>query len=632
MRRSIQTLAIVLISGGLFLFAPLSQTRAEKPFPEAGNVAADQFVAAALKAEVVGQNGERQRLLSQAIQADPSYAPAYWHAGYVSINGKWQSVEAAGREPDVNSARAQYVALRNRTADNVAGNLRLAQWCHAHKLPEESRAHWLRVIGLDPNNAEAHKKLGHKKFGGLWLTKDQIAEIEANQKRLRAADDRWKSRLERLRTRLVHKQETVRKSALKELSAIADADAAVALEHYVAGANQQADMTLVEVLGKFAGSDATLALTRCAVVSAWPNVREAAARQLKNRDVTIYAPLLLAQMYKPVASSRDVAPTLDGGLKMRRVVVVERRFSVDTSVDDSMAQPYAAGGHLYLSGSGNVSQDAPAPLSDRMWNLEAVGRASAQIDAYNEMARMQAQFNLAMKALEFHCWAEMADARLKVDADQFNGRIAATLNIATEQDLPADASTWWRWWDNYTTLTLPTKQQRVAYSSHRVWVPSPEVTSTFVSCFAAGTPVATLSGPRPIETLCVGDLVLSQDVTTGELTYKPVLGTTIRPAMMMLKLTIGEHDESIQCTPHHLFWTNRAGWEKAEDLAAGSYLHGVRGAVPVWTIEPGKVAKTYNLIVDEFQTYFVGKERVLVHDNTMWKPADFSVPGMAMAE
>ena len=48
-------------------------------------------------------------------------------------------------------------------------------------------------------------------------------------------------------------------------------------------------------------------------------------------------------------------------------------------------------------------------------------------------------------------------------------------------------------------------------------------------CFAAGTLVWTKTGQRPIESLEIGDLVLAQNVDTGELAYKPVIGRTVRP-------------------------------------------------------------------------------------------------------
>ena len=55
----------------------------------------------------------------------------------------------------------------------------------------------------------------------------------------------------------------------------------------------------------------------------------------------------------------------------------------------------------------------------------------------------------------------------------------------------------------------------------------------------AGTLVWTASGPVAVEKVQRGDLVLSQDVDTGELSFKPVLRTTTRPRGKIVKFTTG---------------------------------------------------------------------------------------------
>jgi hypothetical protein len=64
----------------------------------------------------------------------------------------------------------------------------------------------------------------------------------------------------------------------------------------------------------------------------------------------------------------------------------------------------------------------------------------------------------------------------------------------------------------------------------------------------------------------------------------------------------------------------------AKELKVGQRLHTVSGAVTVDALEelpPAKPWETsdtfsYNLIVDDFHTYFVGDQRVLVHDNLLF--------------
>ena len=86
------------------------------------------------------------------------------------------------------------------------------------------------------------------------------------------------------------------------------------------------------------------------------------------------------------------------------------------------------------------------------------------------------------------------------------------------------------------------------------------------SCFAAGTPVRTLLGPRPIESIRVGDQVLAQDVTT-ERPQLPSRSSRLysQPAEAhALRIDLG--GEVIVATPIHRFWKAGRGWVMARDL------------------------------------------------------------------
>lgn len=92
-------------------------------------------------------------------------------------------------------------------------------------------------------------------------------------------------------------------------------------------------------------------------------------------------------------------------------------------------------------------------------------------------------------------------------------------------------------------------------------------------CFVSGTLVETPTGRQPIETLSVGDLVLTSR-GPKKVTYVYEKSTE---SLVEVRLVNGTR---IVCTPCHLFWTE-SGWQKAEDLGSTSAL---RSAVPpVWS-------------------------------------------------
>ena len=93
--------------------------------------------------------------------------------------------------------------------------------------------------------------------------------------------------------------------------------------------------------------------------------------------------------------------------------------------------------------------------------------------------------------------------------------------------------------------------------------------------FAAGTVVATRDGRKPIETLKVGDLILSQDVATGRLAYEPVVAVYHNPPASTLEVRLD--DDAVVATTIHRFWTVGKGWTMARDLKPGDLLRVVGG-------------------------------------------------------
>jgi hypothetical protein len=120
--------------------------------------------------------------------------------------------------------------------------------------------------------------------------------------------------------------------------------------------------------------------------------------------------------------------------------------------------------------------------------------------------------------------------------------------------------------------------------------------------------------------------VLAQHVDTGELAYKPVLKTTHRPPVRMLKIVFG--DRALQCDDGHPFWVPGRGWVKAGDLKEGMPLHGVDGTSQVRSVHPTGTEALLNLVVADFHTYFVTEAKILTHDNTIREPTEALVPGL----
>ena len=136
-------------------------------------------------------------------------------------------------------------------------------------------------------------------------------------------------------------------------------------------------------------------------------------------------------------------------------------------------------------------------------------------------------------------------------------------------------------------------------------------------CFAAGTLVATPEGARAIESIRVGDNVLSRDDRTGETVSRPALQIFVTPDQALVEVRVHGDEAPILATPGHLFSTRGRGWIAAEKLLPGEPLSLADGDGVVDEVRPHAAhATVYNFEVEETHTYFVGARRALVHNPT----------------
>ncbi len=139
------------------------------------------------------------------------------------------------------------------------------------------------------------------------------------------------------------------------------------------------------------------------------------------------------------------------------------------------------------------------------------------------------------------------------------------------------------------------------------------------SCFGAGTPVRTLDGLRPIETLRLGDQVLTQNPRSGELKYQAVVAVYHNPPNATVRMAM-EGGESIVATGIHRLWKAGKGWTMARELKPGDVLRTLGGLASVKSVEADRTQLVYNLQVADGESYFVGTSGVLAHDNSTINP------------
>jgi len=140
-------------------------------------------------------------------------------------------------------------------------------------------------------------------------------------------------------------------------------------------------------------------------------------------------------------------------------------------------------------------------------------------------------------------------------------------------------------------------------------------------CFPAGTKVSTPHGLQPIETLHVGDQVLSENPKTGKVEAEPVQRTITDPVSPLIVVNLTD-SSAVTVTADHPFWVDGGprvagpAWVQAGQLRPGDRLRtasGVDAVVGGLRRNVGH-AVVYTLTVAHDHTYFVGAARVLVHN------------------
>ncbi len=275
----------------------------------------------------------------------------------------------------------------------------------------------------------------------------------------------------------------------------------------------------------------------------------------------------------------------------------------------------------------------PTPAAPHGFDTVQLGVPYLQIPIGQMMAASQATAVLAQRQLETDV-KSIEDMNTMIN--ESNSRALFVLNQVSGQSLGADRTAWDRWITDlkgyaYVSPSIPVEEKpTVVEEVPLTATPQPSIVLNTIegplvnvprhSCFAAGTLVRTFAGLRTVEELGAGDLVLSRDTATGMLSYLPVLVVYHNPPNATFRIDLG--GESIVATGIHRFWKAGQGWVMTRDLKPGDRLRTVGGTLTVRTVQNDKVQNVFNLQLAGGDDFFVGKEGVLAHDNSLVNPAE----------
>ena len=562
------------------------------------------MVSEALEAEAAGDFLRRQRLLRDA----GDHEAAKWHTGKLKDGRKWLSVDESIQAARTNRRLTAYLLRRDGAADDVESHLSLAQWCSRNGLSDQRRSHLERVITLDPDNVPIRRALGYQRVGSEWMSPGEWQRIQAATEFAKTSRKKYRTTMKRLYTQLGSQRPATKELALETLGRLESADAVPCLEEVLSRSDTPAEFLQygLESLARVDTVAASKSLSRFAVFHPDPNTRSTATNLLSDRPLHDFVPDLLQLLESP--ASIMMTPMFDSEGRFRgyqQAFTKERMNRTDRLIVNRQFNPQEVNLRLRLQGDVSAD-DIEDAIEEAAEEMEEAAREAAEEDAARRRQLAEAE----------NRYIEERNARV--------GKVVSRVGGAPASRQPLDL---WKWWDKYNETeyqeykptTNRVDSERFAFRTYDIEV------DRSCECFVAGTVVVTNLGNRPIEQLTVGDMVLSRNVGTGELGWKPVLRATNRPPEMTIE--VRTEKDALRCTSGHLFWVSGKGWQKASELEVGDTLHAAKEPTLVTSIQRMPRARTFNLQVADNATYFVGEDRVLTHDVTPRSHNRQTVPG-----
>lgn len=561
---------------------------------------------------------------ARADTAEPSNESrlARWHRGQLEMDGHWVSVDRAERYLKRDERRTQFAQMRDAALEDPSRWASVAKWARRHELEDEERLAWTQVLDAPQSSAKdrtaAAKNLGMSQVDGRWMTAKERAARIAQQQALQQADRTWRKKLVHWRTTIEGRSPSLRDQTVHQIQEIRDAAVIPLLEELYSSSSQEAARATVEVLADWPHAEASQSLVRHALYSEWPEVRERALEELKKRPLHDFAPMVIASLVAPAQSQFMITTDRNGDVRYRH----------------QLHRPGQEVNQQWVVDRTHIRREVPVRMQD---DVREDSMREAEGESIDSVRQEQAIRALEAFARAQQVQQQVAQQNQWIEANQ--APVYQLLREVTRQALPDDPLAWSNWWQDYNDRTSPPAPTLTYYARYETvdpaFVPIPSTFPLATSpgsvtlgreCFAAGTMVRTQFGLKPIETIQLGDRVLSQSAETGELTYKMVLASTVRPTTEHCRIQVG--DEMIVCTWGHPFWLDQEGWRMARHLKAGDSIHTVTGPTKIDRIEAAESQEAYNLVVEDFHSYFVGRSTILAHDNTERRPTRARVPGL----
>ena len=569
----------------------------------------------ALWCEQHGLNAEKVKHLALAVLKDPQNTMARGLLGLLPNGGRWETPEArqcqveadellSARLAEYNRRRDELQAFESSTipigttvqtrwamhhpaAEVAAAHAKLGAWCEQNGLKPEATAHFTQAVVLDPYRDSTWKRLGFVKHAGRWMTREQITAEEKEAIEQTRADRLWEPRLSAGSRWL--KDEKLRDQATTEMNSVDRPRTwfrrwSGSLLWGTSGTRWLLPISLARLTSPCPPSAAAARRVQCIRCGPLgrhrgaPPPRAARFRWMADRlhphTVAIPRPACRGPWF--TRSLADHHASLHDAQDIRRSSSVHPQRPVLRlhRIRREWIARRRAGGRDELGGE-MAALDARAP-SGKLQQIEARTQmllAEANLKAVDSQQRLIADVNDI----------EAANA----EALALNQRITPILTTTLDApDLKNDEDAWKTWWYDHLGYRYdPPPPVSLAVNASPQYAP-PRI----YSCFVAGTPVRTINGHRPIESVRVGDRLLTQDVTPVPLSFQPVMVVHHNAPARTIRVAL-DNGETITASTYHRFWQVGKGWAMAKQLHNGDSLRTLGGICASFPSSPARPSR-----------------------------------------
>ena len=571
----------------------------------------DERTLSVLQREAHGQVRDRASELSTSESERSNLS--HWVSGEVLVAGKWTPVSELESIP-ISDQTKEYLRRRGTERLDESAHRKLAKWCETKSLEEQRLSHWHGVLEFDEEDIEARGKLGFRRVGTKWFSKEEYDQASLLMvKRLKDLKV-WMPKMQSIALALCNTDVRKKSKALEDLRAVNDVDSIQAT--YAVAMQLEGDYArpFVTAIRKFKSKEACLALAKIAISNPTSIAGQEAIAGLKSYRQDFYVSDVLSLIEDDSEMKQNMIKRPNGDLVIEQSLLTE---SLDEKSFKVFSKVLAMDSGRFPSG---------AIRRGRVGGVDGFTFHGAKNETVQKVAEKDAEIQMRRDQQAFE--------RLNQSKRELKENVIQVLEQTTDAKPGTTAASWWQWLDiendsNKTSAKRYTSEYQQlydrAYQPREVYV---AVTPPRCECLVAGIPIQTKNGLRAVESIRTGDLVLTNEVESGSLEFRPVIKTTIRPPTDTMKIVTD--DETIQATLGHYWWVAGQGWLRTKELQAGMKLHTATGTIQInEVLAVEEKLPTYNLVVDVSHTYFVGKNRVLSNDATDLRATTTRVPGLS---